>query len=210
MQGLKIGLAACLALVIACESAPKGQQQSDKLNSAVQKLGANASAAESNLRIAMEAYDALLNSEGDLKAPYQTFEGGLKKCEKLVSEIAVALAKCNEMAANYFTTYEGNLETIQDEGVREESRARLETRRSAYTAFQTHVQAYIDNYKPILAKMRARAQALGLELTPATIATAKGDRDEIAKMAEEWYKRGTEISAGVDKFLKENAPTAGG
>lgn len=210
MQGLKIGLAACLALVIACESAPKGQQQSDKLNSAVQKLGENASKADSNLRITLEAYAGLINAEGDLKAPYQSFDGSLKTCEKLVETMSVSLAKANEAAATYFTTYEADLEKIQDEGIREQSRAQLETRRSGYTAFQTHLQAYIDNYKPILAKLRARSQALGLDLTPATIAAAKGNLDEVKKSAEEWYKRSEEIKGDVDKFLAQNAPTAAG
>ena len=113
-------------------------------------------------------------------------------------------------AVGDLVTYEGNLENIQDEGIREQSRANLETRRSGYTAFQTHLQAGIDNYKPILAKLRARSQALGLDLTPATIAAAKGDLDEVKKSAEEWYKQIAEIKGDVDKFRAQNAPTAAG
>ncbi|MHC4939865.1 MAG: DUF2959 family protein [Planctomycetota bacterium] len=203
-------MVACLALVIACQSTPQGQQQADKLNTAVKKLGENAAQAESDLRITFESYGMLLNAEGDLKEPYKKFDAALKGCEKLVSNMDTSLAKANEAAATYFATYEADLDKIEDEKIREESRARLETRRSAYTAFQTHLQAYVDNYKPILAKLRARAQALGLELTPATIATAKGDLPEAQKMAEEWYKRSQEIKKDVDKFLAENAPTATG
>jgi hypothetical protein len=208
MRGITIGTAVCLAVLMGCETAPKGQQQSERLNSAVQKLGANAGDAESNLRITWEAYTNLLNSEGDLKAPYAKFDSGLKSCESLVASMDKALAGANAAAASYFTTYEADLEKIEDEGIRESSRTRLESRRSAYTAFQTHLQAGIDIYKPILAKLRAHAQALGLELTAATIAAAKSDEAAVKKMAEDWYKRNEEVKTDVDKFLTENAPTA--
>ena len=209
MRGFTIVTCVGLALAVACSSAPKGQQQADKLNSAVSKLGESFNKAESNLRVTCEAYKNLLNAEGDLKQPYQAFESALKTGEKLLNDMTTKLIDANAAAANYFQTYESDLENIADEGVREQSRARLETRRSAYTAFQTHLQAGLDNYKPILEKLRAHAQALGLELTPASVASIKSQSGEVEKLAEEWYKRDEEIKADVDKFLKENAPSAG-
>jgi len=194
-----------LALLGACSSAPKGQQQADKLNSAVQKIGDGFAAAESNLRVTMEAYSKLLNAEGDLKAPYKAFADGVKKGEKLLADLQAQLIKADAAAATYFQTYEKDLEAITDEGVREQSRARLETRRSSYSEFQKHLKEGLDNYGPITEKLRAHADALGLELTAASVAGIKQHSEEVVKLANEWYKRDEGIKADVKKFLEQNA-----
>ena len=203
-------LVTALLFAVACGSTPKGQQQSAKLNTAVENLGKAATSAESNLKILAEKYKNLLEASGDLKKPYQEFESALNTCEAQVGKMEKALGEANVAAATYFETYEGNLNKIESESVREQARGRLEARRAAYAAFQGHLEAGIENYKPLLAKLRDYATALGLELTPATISALNADKDQVKKMADEWYKRNEEIQADVDKFLEANRPEGEG
>jgi len=70
----------------------------------------------------------------------------------------------------------------------------------------TRSEAALDGYKPLVEKLRAHAQALSLQLTPASVNAVKAQSGEARTMAQEWYKRHQEIDSTVDRFLKENAP----
>ncbi|MEM8884548.1 MAG: DUF2959 family protein [Planctomycetota bacterium] len=203
MRGLMV---MSLVFAVACGSTPQGQKDADKLNTAVEKLGATADAAESNLLILKEKYIALLDASGDLKKPYQEFDAALKTCEGLVNDMEKTLGSTNVAAATYFEGYEANLAKIESESVREQARGRLEDRRAAYKAFQGHVEAGIQNYKPLLSTLRDHATALGLELTPASVKTIASDREMVSKQADEWMKRNEAIKADVEGFLASNRP----
>jgi len=206
MRGYSIGVGVALAVLAACGSSPKGQQQAGKLNSAVAKLGETFGDTESNLRVTMEAFENLLGAEGDLGEPFRNFESSLKKGEKLHADLQSRLIDANAAAASWFESYEAGLADIADEGVREQSRQQLEAVRAAYSDLQKKAEAALDGYKPLVEKLRAHAQALSLQLTPASVNAVKAQSGEARTMAQEWYKRHQEIDSTVDRFLKENAP----
>ncbi len=210
MRGLIIAtITSAVALLAACESAPKGQQQAAKLNCAVDTFGKAAAAAESNLKMTWEAYQTLLDAKGDFNEPYKAFSSGVKTCLGHLDTMKSSLEDADISASSYFSHYETNLETIADEAVRADSRARLETKRAGYTSLQGHLNKNVENYAPILNKLKAHSDALGLELTKARIEGIKAQSGEVKKLADAWYANNEASNTEIKAYLKENAASGG-
>ena len=201
-------VAASLSLV-ACDSAPKGQKDADKLNSSIDAFGQAAGQAESTLKMTVEAYANLLNAEGDYTEPYKTFSKGVQDCMKILDSMRGALEDADKASTNYFQTYEMQLTTIEDEATRADSKARLEARRASYKGLQEKVKSGIANYEPILRKLKAHSDALGLELTKARVEGIKAQSEEVKKLATDWYENNEAIKKDVEEYLKENSASGG-
>lgn len=210
MRGFIIAtIMTAVASLAACESAPKGQQESAKLSSAVDTFAKAAADAESNLKMTAEAYKTLLEAKGDFNQPYKAFSGGVKTCMGLLDTMKSSLEKADVSASSYFSHYETKLETIGDDAVRADSKARLEVKRAGYTSLQGHLNGLIENYSPILKKLQAHSDALGLELTKARIDGIKAQSGDVVKLAEEWYKRNEASKSEIAAYMKENAASGG-
>jgi hypothetical protein len=210
MRGFIIAtITTAIALLAACESAPKGQQQAAKLNSAIDTFAKASAAAESNLKMTAEAYKTLLEAKGDFNEPYKAFSAGVKTCLGHLDTMKSSLEEADVSASSYFSTYETKLETIEDEAVRADSKARLETKRAGYTALQGHLNRLVDNYTPILKKLKAHSDALGLELTKARIEGIKSQSADVVKLAEAWYANNEASKTEIEAYLKANSASGG-
>ncbi len=89
MRGLfTITLILAAALMAACQSTPKGQQQAQKLSSQVEDFGKAAGMAKVELNTALSVLASMVESEGgDLSAPYKQFASSVSKCGKQVERL---------------------------------------------------------------------------------------------------------------------------
>ena len=195
------------ALMAACQSTPKGQQQAKKLSDQVEAFGRAATAAGIELDTAMTVLGSMVNSEGgDLSAPYKQFASSVKKCGTEVDGLQTKLDSMDKAAAQYFIYWEGQLETIETESIRNQSRQQLEDARANYSSLQGHGKGIIDAFQPILGTLRDVSNLLGNQLNAASVKSQSGLLDQVKKDAADFDAKIAEIKADVEKYIAANAP----
>ena len=208
MRGFStVTLILAAALMAACQSTPKGQQQAQKLSDQIETFGRAASSAGIELDTALTVLGSMVNSEGgDLSAPYKQFASSVDKCDKEVKGLQTKLDAMDKAAAQSFLTWEGNLETIETESIRNQSRQQLEDARASYSTLNTHGKAIIDAFQPILGTLRDVSSLLGNNLTAASVKSQSGLLEQVKKDASELDAKIAEIKADVEKWVAANAP----
>jgi len=208
MRGLvTTTLILAVALMAACQSTPKGQQQAQKLTDQVQAFGRTANSAGIELNTALTVLGSMVNSEGgDLSAPYKQFASSVSKCDKEVAGLQTSLDAMDKAAAQYFLTWEGNLETIETESIRNQSRGQLEDSRASYSTLNGHAKAIIDAFQPILGTLRDVSSLLGNQLTAASVKSQGELLTQVKKDAADFDAKIAEITADVEKYMAANAP----
>ena len=208
MRAIKSLLCVACVLVVGCAGTTQGQQESQKINSQVSNFGKAAESAELEIRTAIVTLTSMIDSEGgDLNAPYKKFASSVNKSDKQITDLKTRIAKMDAAAATYFQTYEGDLEKIASEDMRESRRKRLEAARANYQALSQHANGMVTASEPILAVLKDISTALGLELNQSSVQALRDNADKLGKMAEDWYKRIAEIKADAQKWQTETAPT---
>ena len=208
MRGLfTITLILSAALMAACQSAPKGQQQASKLSSQVEDFGKAANMAGIELNTALTVLASMVESDGgDLSAPYKQFASSVKKCGKQVEGLQTHLDAMDKAAAQYFLTWEGNLETIETESIRNQSRQQLEDARASYSTLNGHGKAVIDAFQPILGTLRDVSSLLGNQLNAASVKSQGDILAQVKKDTAEFDAKIAEIKGDVEKWVATNAP----
>lgn len=208
MRAFKSLLCVACVLVVGCAGTTQGQQESQKINSQVSNFGKAAESTELEIRTAIVTLTSMIESEGgDLNAPYKKFAASVNKSDKQITDLKTRIAKMDAAAATYFQTYEGDLEKIASEDMRESRRKRLEAARANYQALSQHANGIVTASEPLIATLKDVSTALGLELNPGSVQALKANADKLGKMADDWYKRIAEIKADAQKWQAETAPT---
>jgi len=207
MRRFSITLSVACALLAACQSTPKGQQQAQKLSDQVSDFGAAANSAGIELNNALSILDGMVNSEGgDLSTPYKQFASSVDKCGKEVAALQSKLDAMDKAAAQYFLTWEGNLEKIETESIRGQSKQQLEDSRASYQTLQGHAKSIIEAFQPILGTVRDVKTLLANQLNPSSVKSQSDLLGQVKKDAEAFSAKIAEIGADVAAYKKANAP----
>ena len=143
---------------------------------------------------ALDAYNALVQggSSESMKSDYKKLLKSEKAMNSEVADARKALADMDKQAAIYFTSRSTQISQIQDPGLRDQAKGRLENSQKGYDNVKAEMRAAGDALAPFSSDLSDQIKYLGADLSPGATASLK-------PQAEKLNARGDALFAQIDK-----------
>jgi len=140
------------------------------------------SVAEARLKTknALDAYNSLvLGDSKDMKGDYKKLLSAQKDMNKQVAEARKPVAEMDKEAAVYATSRSAALGQIQDAGLRDKAKSRLDQNQKAYDGVKAALHESSDALAPFAKDLSDQIQYLGQELNPSSVASLKPQAERL-------------------------------
>jgi prefoldin subunit 5 len=140
------------------------------------------SVAEARLKTknALDAYNALvLGDSKDMKGDYKKLLSAQKDMNKQVADARKTVAEMDKQAAVYATSRSATLGQIQDAGLRDKAKSRLDQNQKDYDGVKAALHESSDALAPFAKDLSDQIQYLGQELNPSSAASLKPQAERL-------------------------------
>ncbi len=123
----------------------------------------------------LKALNALVGQkEGDLRPAYEAFTGSLKGTRDAADRTAKRVAGLQAEGETHFSTWQAEVETITDEGIRNRALKRLAAARKNWNGAATALQQATTQFPALLGYLADIEKALSYDLTADGIKSVRG------------------------------------
>jgi uncharacterized protein YhaN len=152
------------AFMIGCAST--GPQQALKTTSSMRDTKDELLLTKAQVRATMTSLNSLVGeSENDLRTQYAQYSKEVKSTDRQAKKLRDRADKMNAQSGAYFTTWEKNLETIQNPDIRKRSEERRAQAFDSYKKIDTAMQSANEAFDPFLSNLKDIQRYLGNDLT---------------------------------------------
>lgn len=180
-RGLAALLAAAVGLgLLSGGCATRGYKRAEATADSIGLAASEIERAQTGLRDATSALDVLLNrNPEDLRASFERYRTAVAALEETYGALTRKAEEMDADGERYFAEWDKRVAAMHSEDIRARSLARQQEMAQRFRDIQ---QGYRDarvQFPPLLTRLRDIQQLLGVDLTPAGIASARGFVDEI-------------------------------
>jgi len=196
-----------LVLLTACSTTPadKGQAAGKTVNEAATQVGEGVT----HLDATVAALTSLVkNPAPDLKPQFAAFDSNLSKLESTAKDVADLAHKISLRSQEYFTQWDQQLATVQNEDIRERSASRRADVEKAFQKLQKEYADVEEDFQPLLADLRDIRSALSADLTMDGLKAVKGSVSDVEGESKD-VKESLQDLADVFKQLGAKLSTSG-
>jgi len=173
MKTLRFFALALATLVSGAGSALFADQAA--LAAAIQETRAETIKTHNALVANLKALDALVNQkEGDLRPAYQAFTTSLKETRVASDATTARVALLHAGGDQHFATWQNEVQTIKDDGVRNRALKRLDAARRGWTNATTALEAATTQFPELLGYLTDIEKALNYDLTADGVKSVRG------------------------------------
>lgn len=123
----------------------------------------------------LKALNALLDQkQGDLRPAYEAFTASLKGTRGASERTAGQVAALQGEGEKHFATWQAEVETISDEGIRARAMKRLAAARANWNGAATALQEATVQFPALLGYLNDIEKALSYDLTPDGVKSVRG------------------------------------
>ena len=160
-------------LVAAASSALFAGQQ--ELAAAIQQSRSETILTHNELVANLKALNALVDQkEGDLRPAFEAFTGSLKGTRAASDRTIKRVAALQGEGEKHFSVWQAEVETINDEGIRNRAMKRLSAARANWNGAAAALQEATVQFPALLGYLNDVEKALSYDLTPEGVKSVRG------------------------------------
>jgi chromosome segregation ATPase len=170
-------LAAALTLALTPGPGALGADSADQaalVKEKIQTLRSGCADGRNQITRTLEELNRMLVPGVELRPQLEKFKGELAKLEKQAATARDRATTMKEKGQAFFNDWEEQVRTIQNEDIRKEAAGRLEKRKKSYNKIISSMQDAREELAPFMGELKDIRTLLDSELTPQTVASAKG------------------------------------
>lgn len=180
-----------------------GREKRDLLKSHVEAARTDQQAASEQFKDAYTQLKELYGFEGgELERAYNTFNGEYKKCENRADTVRERIKKVESIARDLFKEWETEIEQIQSEKIRADSRSKLVATRGKYDQLHASMKKAEESMNPVLVQFHDQVLYLKHNLNAQAIASLKGETAKIETEVNSLLNDMNAAIAQADAFIK--------
>jgi hypothetical protein len=162
--------------------------------------------AKSELASTVALYNSLIAGETEKpESTYKKLIKALDKSEKVAGKTRDRVEKMQGQADIVFTAWSQELESYENEQLKELGTQRLDASKQQYDAMIERMASAGDAYTPLVSSLHDQVKLMGFDLSPEAMSTLQGPAQELNAMAEELFAR---IDAVVNQEQQDEAAIA--
>jgi len=170
----------------------EGIKETEKFVKAGEDTSQAVADAHVQTKTALDAYNALVQGDSkDMKEDYKKLLKAQKDMNNRVADARKTVAEMDKQAAIYFTSRSDAIGQIQDTGMRDQAKTRLEESKKEYDKVRASLKKGGDELAPFSKDLSDQIKYLGAELTPSSASSLKPQGEKL-------NKQGTTVFTQVD------------
>jgi hypothetical protein len=147
----------------------------EALTASIQRARSETILTHNELVANLKALNALLEQkEGDLRPAYTAFTASLKGTRSAAERTTRQVAALQGEGEAHFATWQAEVETISDEGIRNRALKRLAAARANWNGAATALQEATVQFPALLGYLNDIEKALSYDLTPDGVKSVRG------------------------------------
>src|SRR5215471_12772806 len=152
----------------------EGIKETEKFVKAGEDTSQAVADAHVQTKTALDAYNALVQGDSkDMKEDYKKLLKAQKDMNNRVADARKTVAEMDKQAAIYFTSRSDAIGQIQDTGMRDQAKTRLEESKKEYDKVRASLRKGGDELAPFSKDLSDQIKYLGAELTPSAASSLK-------------------------------------
>jgi len=162
--------------------------------------------AKSELTSTVALYNSLI--AGEAKKPESTYKKlikALEKSEKVAGKTRDRVEKMQTQADKVFTAWTQELESYENEQLKELGIQRLEASKQRYGVMIERMESTSEAYRPLVSSLHDQIKFMGFDLSPEAMSALQGPAQELNTMADELFAR---IDAVLNQEQQDEAAIA--
>jgi hypothetical protein len=164
----------------ACAQGTEGIKETERFIKAGGSTAQSVAEARLKTKNALDAYNALvLGDSKDMKGDYKKLLNAQKDMNKQVADARKTVAEMDKEAAVYTTSRSAALSQIQDAGLRDKAKSRLDQSQKGYDNVKAALREGSDALAPFAKDLSDQIQYLGQELNPSSVASLKPQAERL-------------------------------
>jgi hypothetical protein len=173
MKNYQITSLALFTLVTGAFSVLSAAQE--ELFAAIQEARTETILTHNELVASLKTLDALINQkEGDLRPAYDSFKAGLAKTREASERTQKRVAVLRENGDRHFATWKGDIEQIQDKGIRDRAMKRLDKNQKSWNSAATALEQVSAQFPTLLGYLADVEKALSYDLNTEGVKSVRG------------------------------------
>ena len=183
------------AATTATAQAQSGTKQAEKLRERAGETVDAMRAARLQVGSTLAEYNTILEGEAeDNRAAYKQLQKALTKSEESAVDVLSAIGRMEEVANEYFESWEGSLAGFSSEDMKARSKERLADTQERYQNILRAARESGQAFSPFVTQLKDQILFLGHDLNPSAIAALAPDAEKLNAQA-------TEVFSDVDKTI---------
>jgi hypothetical protein len=173
-----------------------GDKQIKKLSSRAGDTIASMRAARLELGETLDGYNQILDGEAtDNRAAYKQLQKALAKSEKSAAAVGTSVGKMEEVAAEFFSSWESSLAGFSSDDLRARSEERMKDTRKRYDGILAAASESREAFGPFVTQLKDQILFLGHDLNPSALEALAPDAKKLNEQADKVFAR-------VDKTIE--------
>jgi len=163
-----------VVLIAGCSTT--GRQSTSQTTSAINNLQSRVELAQAQIDAAVLGLQGLQGKEGkELEKQYSVFKKEVDQIKKMAANFESRVEAMKKQGEAHFAAWERNMESLNDEELREMSAARKAELKEKYGALADSLRKVGKDYRDFMGGLESVVKYLDLDLTPASVGML-GDR----------------------------------
>ena len=148
-------------------------------------------------------YNEIIDGKADdNRTAYKQLQKSLSKSQKAAAAVGTRVAKMEEAADTYFSSWEGSLAEFSSDDMRARSEKRMNDTRERYDGILKAARDSGDAFSPFVTDLKDQILFLGYDLNPSAIAELKDDAKKLNSQADEVF---TQVDTTIETAQKYRA-----
>ena len=186
---------------VAADSAEKAAMVKEK----IQTLRTECAQGRNQVTLTLEELSRLTVSGVDLRPQFEKFKTELAKMEKKAESARGRADSMKEKGQDFFSEWEGQIKTIQNEDIRNEAAKRLAKRKKSYDKILNAMQDAKKELVPFMSDLKDIAKLLDNELSQSTVSSTKSLIRQANWHGEDVRESLTDVEKELDRVASELA-----
>lgn len=198
-------VACCLVggLSIYAQSA-KAAKEADKLSKAGQDAESAVKDVVDQVKSMLEGYNAIIDGKAkNVQSSYKKLSSDLKGTEKKLDSATKSVGAMDKQAQTFFSHWESDIGSINNEGLKEKSQKRLDASKQKYATLGEMLNQASTSFAPLLQNLNDQILFLGRDLSPGAIADLQDEAAALNQQAEQVF---TTVEDLMAKAAQAEAP----
>ena len=169
-------LAAALTLAMVPAPIALGAESADRaalIKEKIQSLRSGCAQGRNQITLTMEELSRMLAPGVELRPQFEKFKAELVKMEEKAASARERATSMKEKGEAFFSDWEQEVRSIQNESIRKEASSRLAKRRKSYSKILSAMQEAKEGLVPFMSDLNDIKTLLDSELTPTSVASTK-------------------------------------
>lgn len=162
--------------------------------------------AKSELASTVALYNTLIAGEAEKpESTYKKLVKALEKSEKVAGKTRDRVEKMQNQADKVFSAWTQELESYENEQLKELGMQRLDTAKQRYDVMIERMKSAGEAYHPLVSSLHDQIKFMGFDLSPEAMSALQGPAEELNAMSGELFAR---IDAVLDQEQQDEAAIA--